>query len=341
MQEVLPAPEPESEPAIELQPEPTPPPISRQPFPGEGPITSLEASLDQEPGQEISQESELEEEIGDTVDVDDVEEELDDPRTRQPSLPDLTSSIPPVSAYSDPGPGDSSRPWFLLGGAAAVGFAALFLILMAQNPGDAGEVIKPVSEAVEQPPGQGSTGTTPVEPSGVQSDAGVGPGGSDDSVARGEPGSTTSTIADKATQSPPENAESPDIATRSGPVASPGQSSILKSTPGRTGGRESLASGDYLAASRLFGREISSRAGQYTIQLLTACQDETVRRAVDNARGSGDLFILSTRLDGRNCYRVFWGRYPSQSRARDALRRDVPSTFLQDRNTPRITRLGG
>ncbi|HZI94319.1 MAG TPA: DUF4388 domain-containing protein, partial [Patescibacteria group bacterium] len=47
VQELLPAPEPESEPAIELQPEPTPPPISRQPFPGEGPITSLEASLDQ------------------------------------------------------------------------------------------------------------------------------------------------------------------------------------------------------------------------------------------------------------------------------------------------------
>ena len=126
-------------------------------------------------------------------------------------------------------------------------------------------------------------------------------------------------------------------------VAAPRQTSILNSEP--AGGaaqkaRQSLHAGDYLAAARYFGRAASARTSNYSIQLLTACQDTTVKRVVAAAGGSEDLFILSTNLDGRSCYRLLWGNYGSQARAREALRRDVPASLRRDRNQPRIIRLG-
>lgn len=285
-------------PVQETAPE-EPPPISRQPFPGEGPVTSLAAA------------SETEEEREEQ----DTEEEPDLIPEETPPPPPREVRMPSPSAYAEPAPGgDTSRPWFLLGGAAAVGFAALFLILMAQNPGDAGEGVRPVA----QPEAQTSEPAPPALPPPAASPA------------------------------EPEKAENPDK-DQSSPVIAPSvDSNILNSAPedDRTGpkkgsGRDNLVAGDYLSASRYFGREVKRHVGQYTIQLLTACQDETVRRAVDGARGSPDLFILSTRLEGRNCYRVFWGKYSSQTRAREALRRDIPSSFRQEKAQPRITRIGG
>ncbi|HEY3176516.1 MAG TPA: DUF4388 domain-containing protein [Candidatus Polarisedimenticolia bacterium] len=211
------------------------------------------------------------------------------------------------SIYAGPARQDTSRPWFILGGGAAVGFAALFLILMGQNTGDAGEVIRPVSEAV--------------------------------------PGAAMQNLDNT------DNADNPDIADRSQaapapiptPVAPPPEAAILKrNVSSEHGARESLQAGDYVAAAREFGREVSRASGGYTIQLMAACQDSTIRKAVEHAGGASSLFILSTRVDGRSCYRVYWGRYPTLTRAREALRRDVPQPFLRDRGRqPRVTRLGG
>ena len=76
-------------------------------------------------------------------------------------------------------------------------------------------------------------------------------------------------------------------------------------------------------------------------QLLTACRDATVQKAVDSAGNSSRLFILPATVEGRRCYRVYWGTYPTQTRAQEALRREVPRPFRKERSQPRVTRLGG
>ena len=104
-------------------------------------------------------------------------------------------------------------------------------------------------------------------------------------------------------------------------------------------GRRMMLAGNYREAARHFGREVTGGSGSYSIQLLLACQDDTLRRAVDSGRGSPELFILSTTFQGRSCYRLYWGRYPTQKRAQEALLRDIPSAFRRER--PRVTRLAG
>jgi len=110
---------------------------------------------------------------------------------------------------------------------------------------------------------------------------------------------------------------------------------MLEKSDDEQAGRERLLAGDYRAAARHFGKQVSEGPGGYTVQLLMACQDDTVRRAVENGRSSPELFILSTTFQGRSCYRVYWGRYPSQKRAQEAMLRDIPSAFLRER--PRVT----
>ncbi len=224
------------------------------------------------------------------------------------------------SMYDD-GPDDTSRPWFLIGGALAVGAAALILILMAQGPGDAGEM-----EPAPPVAGAPATGMTPTPADPAESaDTDEKP----DNIA----GSIETAIPDKPP--PPER-------STVGSVAAPPESNILDSEPVPPDrGRRALIRGDYRAAAREFGRDVTAASGDYTIQLLTACQDQTVKRAVDTAGGSPEVFILSTIVEGRNCYRVYWGRYPSQRKAQEALRHDVPATFRQQRSQPRITRLAG
>ncbi len=315
------------------------PPITTEPFRGEGPITTLGAT----PG-ELEEEIEEEaarEQLGRSAPTEPApwqEEEEDSPAmlvaaqdADQPDeevlaalvLEELAGSPdaagePLPSAYDPAAHDEASRPWFLLGGGAAVGFAALFLILMAQRPGDAGELDRPPDAkiaAAEITDSADKAGNADI-------DAG-------DAVPESVPASPIP--AQAAPYAPPRG------------IAAPRQTSILNSEPG--GGasqkaRQSLHSGDYLAAARYFGRAASARSGDYSIQLLTACQDTTVKRAVAASGGSEDIFILSTNLDGRSCYRVFWGSYGTQARAREALRRDVPASLRRDRKQPRIIRLG-
>jgi len=330
------------------------PPITTTPFPGEGPVSPLdpdtqdiEAELtpdtehdDAEPGIEEPGEAafasaadddlealpEASDGTGDPIDAGEAPavvtpEAHEAPRAAQRSVdpvPLLLREEPPResftrSIYDDDAPDDTSRPWFLIGGAVAVGVAALFLILMAQGPGDAGEIAG--------------------EPAGVVGSITPGP-------EADEPGGAgTAEIPETpdipAVPRPPVAEPAPSLAERS-------ESAMLNAEPSTPdSGRRSLIAGDYRAAARQFGREVSRSSGDYTIQLLTACQDQTVKRAVDSAGASPQLFILSTIVEGRNCYRVYWGRYPSQRKAQEALRHDVPSPFRQQRSQPRITRLAG
>ena len=259
--------------------EPDLPPITLTPFTETG---TIGAEFNEDPAQDVEETS---------------------PEREPPMAP---------SWYSSDAPRETTRPWFLLGGGAAVGLAALLLILMSHDTGDAGEVLRPVSQA------------SPVLSDSIPDDR-SGAYGSKPYI-REEPDTT---------------AVAAPIASRDS-VAPPPRANILVPRTGtEQSARASLASGDFAAASRQFGREFGSRTGEYTIQLLTACRDETVQKAVDSAGNSSRLFILPATVEGRRCYRVYWGTYPTQTRAQEALRREVPQPFRKERSQPRVTRLGG
>ncbi len=219
----------------------------------------------------------------------------------------------PPSAYGDYARQEGARPWILLGGAATVGLLALFIILMAQDRGAAGQ--RPGAVAVLE------------DPLADELDTG----------------------ADAETAEEPDNRNTPHSPVQREPapqeqetiVAAATKPNMLNEDAGDgllQRGRRSLERGNLRSAASYFDRGIS-RAGQYTIQLLTACQDETIGRAVSEAGNHDDLFILPTTVEGRSCYRMLWGTYGSRERAIAALGRDVPAFFRHDRNPPRVVPL--
>ena len=64
---------------------------------------------------------------------------------------------------------------------------------------------------------------------------------------------------------------------------------------------------------------VSAGPGGFSLQLLIACQDETVKSARSRAGAQGSLFVLPYDLKGRPCYRVCWGVYDDAEQARAAI----------------------
>lgn len=97
-----------------------------------------------------------------------------------------------------------------------------------------------------------------------------------------------------------------------------------------------LRRGDVAAAARGFAAALPDEG--YTIQLLVACSPETAIKAAGQTP-SADLFVVPLRFQGRDCYRVLYGRYASEPEAREALERSVPAYFKQTPSRPRIESL--
>ncbi len=346
--EVLPAPAAESAPLpparqMEL------PPIATGPFPGDGPMGELEPSEEAETAASVAPEADLEAEwlppevhdeaqldhdlvIADGEEIAPEEEDyLEAVEPDEAELdPEPLAPIPaPPSAYAADSIPDSSRPWFLLGGGAAVGIAALFLILMTQGP----------SESMEQP-------VPAIEPAVALPAAAL----TEPDEADDPPGSEIAENPPLIRHAPPARppaspaASSPARPRRSDPVvAAPAGRPILKPGPANDAAalaRRSLSEGDYAGAARHYSRTIRSSPPLYSVQIMAACQPETIRSVVQRARGSSQLFLLPATLQGRDCYRIYWGRYRSYESAQEALRRDVPAT-LRQADTPRVARVSG
>jgi len=80
-------------------------------------------------------------------------------------------------------------------------------------------------------------------------------------------------------------------------------------------------------------------ASDWTLRLEIACQGETIRRLVDLFKGrQPDLFLRPIAFrDGRTCYQVFLGRFPTQAAAGKELKQ-LPPSFRADRNRPKLFR---
>jgi len=75
------------------------------------------------------------------------------------------------------------------------------------------------------------------------------------------------------------------------------------------------------------------------LRLEIACQGDTIRRLVGIFKGKEpDIFLLPIGMrDGRVCYQVLFGRFPTLPAAEKQLKR-LPASFLADRNRPKIFR---
>jgi hypothetical protein len=139
------------------------------------------------------------------------------------------------------------------------------------------------------------------------------------------------TLAAVAPSAPPITTTLPP-ATR--PSAAPPAPSRATSEGSLTDARTALMRGDFSQAARGFAANLrSSSKGAYSLQLLVACSDETVQKAAHNV-ASQELFILPVEYKGRSCYRVCWGVYDSESRARSAVR-EVPDYFRKGGASPK------
>jgi len=98
--------------------------------------------------------------------------------------------------------------------------------------------------------------------------------------------------------------------------------------------RAFLRSGRHAEAARAFASILKPAKGSYTIQLMVACSDETIQKAVSAVRGD-ELFILPTRYGGRNCYRMCWGVFDGQAKASGGVK-TVPAYFVEGGAKPKV-----
>ncbi len=93
--------------------------------------------------------------------------------------------------------------------------------------------------------------------------------------------------------------------------------------------RRQVLAGHVAAAARAGEAWARTRpAGEWTLQVLTACQPDTVRRAFRKVVDP-DLVVLPARIRGRACYRVCWRTFSSERAAKGAMG-EVPAHFRRD-----------
>lgn len=104
---------------------------------------------------------------------------------------------------------------------------------------------------------------------------------------------------------------------------------------------DALRKGDLERAiqqGRLYLEEGSPR--QWTLRLEIACLGDTLKRAVEAfPEGKADLFVVPMVLrDGRPCYQVFYGKFPSSASA-EKQARHLPRIFHEGGNRPKAFRV--
>ena len=102
-----------------------------------------------------------------------------------------------------------------------------------------------------------------------------------------------------------------------------------------------LAKGDLGLAVRQGAARMKELPGSHwALRLEIACQGDTIRRVSAVFKGEEpDLYLLPMTLrDGRTCYQVLYGNFPSKDAAEKRVKH-LPAPFLADRNRPKAFRL--
>ncbi len=88
-------------------------------------------------------------------------------------------------------------------------------------------------------------------------------------------------------------------------------------------------------AARDQKRLASEPKTRYAIQLELACETSSLVDAWKHDRPSETMWLLPTDFQGRTCFRVLWGRYPSLEAAKRAQGR-TPAFFSTPHNRPAV-----
>ena len=181
--------------------------------------------------------------------------------------------------------------------------------------GAPGEVVTEARPATPEPPAREPTATRPVpEPAAtvpVAEPAAAGP-------------APTPAIAGPAPSEAVAAAPPPARPAATAPAAPD-----LSGDPAYASALERLDQDDAAGAALLFRDLLASRpASAVALQLMIACQEDTVKGARRRAGVQGGLFILPYSLKGRPCYRVLWGLYENSDAARAAVP-SLPAGLIQ------------
>ncbi|HTO76299.1 MAG TPA: DUF4388 domain-containing protein [Thermoanaerobaculia bacterium] len=81
-------------------------------------------------------------------------------------------------------------------------------------------------------------------------------------------------------------------------------------------------------------RLATDKRTRYAVQLELVCEVESLREAWKHDRGKA-MWLLPVTHGGRDCFRVFWGRYPSLDAAKKG-KTGIPPYFTTARNRPAV-----
>ena len=155
--------------------------------------------------------------------------------------------------------------------------------------------------------------------------------------AREAPAPSAVAKTEDARTAPPVARAAPPAVAQTAPVPAPTTAparrggstgrTALASDPGIASAQQQLAQGDAAGAARQFESFIlSGKADRFTLQVMIACQEDTVKGARTRAGADDSLFILPYSLKGKSCYRVCWGVYADVDSARAAAS-NVPAAL--------------
>ena len=88
---------------------------------------------------------------------------------------------------------------------------------------------------------------------------------------------------------------------------------------------EVYRAGDLDGAAAIWEAQLAEHRTAFTLQLMTACNSETVRDA-QRALSTQQLYLVAMKVNGRSCFRVCIGTYDSREAAGRALAA-LPSTY--------------
>jgi septal ring-binding cell division protein DamX len=152
------------------------------------------------------------------------------------------------------------------------------------------------------------------------------------------PASTAPAVAVAAapTRGRPTPAPATAVPTKTLIRVAPTASAASTVTTAREAGAEGSRQAWLDRAARDQQRARGDRKARFTIQLELACEIGSLVDAWKHDRPSGTMWLLSAPYQGRACFRVLWGRYPTREAARRAVP-SVPAFFSTPRNRPIVT----
>ena len=259
---------------------------------------------------------------------------------------------------------EPSRPWTILSiltGVVLLALVSYWFVFLRTPTGDAGSAAGPASnesapdneaarpeaapaDDTKGPAGAGEEATTVAQappPGAPEPAASEPPSGSGVDTA-GSAGGETSPAAPPPSSAPhvstPSAAASP-AATPSGSAAGiepPRPGTVASAAWAKA--RAQLDAGEHAAAARSWSQALRPQASSFTLQIAIACQEESLRKAARGTHPDEPFFVTPFLLQGRPCFRLCFGVYPSVEQAERAAGA-IPAVLTEGGSRPVVIAL--